>query len=261
MTDRKRRRAGSAPADDIDAATVRILGVRVDCLDMAGTVAAIERMVAQREPTHVVATINPEFVMRARVDEQFRAVLEGASLCIADGIGVVWAMRRQGCPQSERVTGSDLVPMLARLCADHGWRPFLLGARPGIAAECARRLEAANPGLRVAGTFAGSPRPEDDEKALGLIAAAAPDILLVAYGAPHQELWIARHRHRLQVPVAIGVGGTFDFLAGRVRRAPVWLRRAHLEWLWRLALQPRRLRRMAVLPGYYALAVLRQPRS
>jgi N-acetylglucosaminyldiphosphoundecaprenol N-acetyl-beta-D-mannosaminyltransferase len=157
-----------------------------------------------------------------------------------------------------------MVPLLARLCADHGWRPFLLGARPGIAAECARRLEAANPGLRVAGTFAGSPRPEDDEEALGLIAAAAPDILLVAYGAPHQELWIlwiARHRHRLQVPVAIGVGGTFDFLAGRVRRAPVWLRRAHLEWLWRLALQPRRLRRMAVLPAYYALAVLRQPRS
>lgn len=239
--------------------TVRILGVRVDCVDMAGAVAAIERMVAERGPTHVVATVNPEFVMRARVDEQFRGVLETASLCIADGIGVVWAMRRQGCPQSERVTGSDLVPALARSCASHGWRPFLLGARPGVAAECARRLEVENPGLRVAGTFAGSPRPEDDEEALRRIAAAAPDLLLVAYGAPQQELWIARNRHRLAVPVAIGVGGTFDFLAGRVRRAPVWLRRAHLEWLWRLALQPRRARRMAVLPAYYALAVLRKP--
>ena len=228
---------------------------------MAGAVAAIERMVAERGAMHVIATVNPEFVMRARVDEQFRAVLDSASLCIPDGIGVVWAMRRQGCPQSERVAGSDLVPMLARSCAVHGWRLFLLGARPGIAAECARRLEADNPGLRVAGTFSGSPRPEDDERALELIAAAAPDILLVAYGAPRQELWLARNRLRLQVPVAIGVGGTFDFLAGRVPRAPIWLRHVHLEWLWRLALEPRRARRMAVLPAYYALAVLRRPHS
>jgi len=261
VTDRKTPPAGSAPADDIDAATVRILGVRVDCVDMAGAVAAIERMVAERGAMHVVATVNPEFVMRARVDEHFRAVLDSASLCIPDGIGVVWAMRRQGCPQSERVAGSDLVPLLAHSCAVRGWRPFLLGARPGIAAECARRLEADNPGLRVAGTFAGSPRPEDDEEALRLIGAAAPDILLVAYGAPQQELWLARNRLRLRVPVAIGVGGTFDFLAGRVPRAPAWLRDAHLEWLWRLALQPRRAGRMAVLPAYYALAVLRRPRT
>jgi len=239
--------------------TVRILGVRVDCVDMAGAVAAIERMVSERGPTHVVATVNPEFVMRARVDEQFRAVLETASLCIADGIGVVWAMRRRGCPQFERVTGSDLVPALARSCASRGWRPFLLGARPGVAAECARRLEEENPGLQVAGTLAGSPRPDDDEEALRRIAAAAPDLLLVAYGAPQQELWIARNRQRLEVPVAIGVGGTFDFLAGRVPRAPAWLRRAHLEWLWRLALQPKRAPRMAVLPAFYALAVLRKP--
>ena len=238
--------------------TVRILGVRVDCVDMAGAVAAIERMVTERGPTHLVATVNPEFVMRARVDEQFGAVLETASLCIADGIGVVWAMRRQGCPQFERVAGSDLVPALARSCASHGWRPFLLGARPGVAAECARRLEDGNPGLQIAGAFAGSPRPEDDEEALRRIAAAAPDLLMVAYGAPQQELWIARNRRRLEVPVAIGVGGTFDFLAGRVRRAPVWLRRAHLEWLWRLALQPKRAPRMVVLPAFYALAVLRK---
>lgn len=253
-----RRRAAATPADDIDGVTVRILGVRVDCLDMAGAVGAIERMVTERGQTCLVATVNPEFVMRARVDDHFREVLEGASLCLADGIGVVWAMRRQGCPQFERVAGSDLVPALARSCARHGWRLFLLGARQGVAAECARRLEVENPGLEVAGTFAGSPSPEDDEGALDRIAAVRPDLLLVAYGAPQQELWIARNRERLKVPVAIGVGGTFDFLAGRVRRAPLLLRRAHLEWLWRLALQPRRVRRMAVLPGY-ALAVLRQP--
>ncbi|HXM55084.1 MAG TPA: WecB/TagA/CpsF family glycosyltransferase [Candidatus Dormibacteraeota bacterium] len=238
---------------------MRILGVRVDCVDMAGAMAAIERMIeAEGGSTRLVATVNPEFVMRARVDDQFRQVLEGAQLCLADGIGVVWAMRRQGCPQYERVSGSDLVPHLAALCARRGWRPFLLGSRPGVAAEAADRLEAANPGLRVAGVHAGSPRPDDDEETLRHIHAARPDVLLVAYGAPQQELWIARHRSRLDVPVAIGVGGTFDFLAGRVRRAPRWLRQAHLEWLWRLALQPTRLRRMAVLP-LYALAILRGP--
>jgi len=235
---------------------MRILGVRVDCVDMAGAVGAIGRMVEDGGSTRLVATVNPEFVMRARVDEQFHQALESAELCLADGIGVVWAMRRQGCPQYERVSGSDLVPRLAGLCAERGWRLFLLGSRPGVAAEAARRLEAGHPGLCVAGVHVGSPHPEDDEEALRLIRAARPDVLLVAYGSPQQELWICRNRARLDVPVAIGVGGTFDFLAGRVRRAPVWLRRAHLEWLWRLALQPARVRRMAVLP-VYALAVLR----
>jgi N-acetylglucosaminyldiphosphoundecaprenol N-acetyl-beta-D-mannosaminyltransferase len=235
---------------------MRILGVRVDCVDMAGAVDAIARLVAAGGPTRLVATVNPEFVMRARADQRFGEVLDSAALCLADGIGVVWAMRRQGCPQYERVPGSDLVPRLAMTCARRGWRLFLLGSRPGVADEAARRLETDNPGLVVAGTYAGSPRPEDDDEAVCRIAAARPDVLLVAYGAPHQELWIARNRRRLDVPVAIGVGGTFDFLAGRVRRAPVWMRRAHLEWLWRLALQPARVRRMAVLP-LYALAVLR----
>jgi len=248
---------GAAPADDIGAGSMRILGVRVDCLNMAGAVDAIARMVGDHGTTRLVATVNPEFVMRARVDEPFREALESAALCLADGIGVVWAMRRQGCPQYERVSGSDLVPLLAARCARRGWRPFLLGSRPGVAAEAARRLEADNPGLQVAGVHVGSPGPEEDDETLRRVGAARPDLLLVAYGAPHQELWIARNLSRLDVPVAIGVGGTFDFLAGRVRRAPGWMRRMHLEWLWRLALQPARVRRMAVLPAY-ALAVLRR---
>lgn len=236
---------------------MRILGVRVDCVDMDGAVDAIAAMVADGGPTRLVATVNPEFVMRARADQRFREVLDTAALCLADGIGVVWAMRRLGCPQYERVPGSDLVPLLAAECARRGWRPFLLGSRPGVAEDAARRLEADNPGLVVAGCHAGSPRPDDDDETVRRIADARPDLLLVAYGAPHQELWVARNRRRLEVPVAMGVGGTFDFLAGRVRRAPVWMRRAHLEWLWRLALQPTRARRMVVLP-LYALAVLRR---
>lgn len=233
----------------------RILGVRVDCLDLDGALGEIERLIADRGPLRQVVTVNPEFVMLARRDETFGRVLERSELCLADGAGVVWALRRRGCKLRDRAAGSDLVPALAATCASRGWRPFFLGARPGVAAEAARRLTARHSGLQVAGVHSGSPRPEDDEESVDLINEARPDLLLVAYGHPRQELWIDRNRDRLRVPLAIGVGGSFDFIAGRARRAPRALRRIHLEWLWRLALEPWRLRRMSVLP-LYAIAVL-----
>jgi N-acetylglucosaminyldiphosphoundecaprenol N-acetyl-beta-D-mannosaminyltransferase len=223
---------------------------------MNGALAQVERMLEGEGPTELVATVNPEFVMRARRDENFKRVLNSAALCLADGIGVVWAVRRRGCRDQQRVAGSDLVPRLAELCVRRGWRPFFLGARPGVAEQAARHLEVRVPGLQVAGCHSGSPWPQDDEESLSRIERSGADLLLVAYGHPRQELWIDRTRDRLKVRVAVGVGGAFDFLAGRRRRAPLVVRRAHLEWLWRLALEPWRARRMAVLP-LYALAVLR----
>src|SRR5438445_8927085 len=206
----------SAPAgDDTEAGDIRILGVRVDCLDMDGALVRLERLLEAGAPTQLVATVNPEFVMRARRDEAFRQVLNSAALCLADGIGVVWAMRRRGCREQRRVAGSDLLPRLAELCARRGWRPFLLGAQPGVAEAAGRRLEARVPGLRVAGCHAGSPWPEDDEEGLRRIRDSEADLLLVAYGHPRQEFWIDRNRERLTVPVALGVGGAFDFIAGR----------------------------------------------
>lgn len=236
-----------------------MLGVRVDDVDMAASLDHIEALVRRRDGCHLVATINPEFVMRARRDPAFKSVLESASLALADGDYVLWAARRLGRRLPERVAGSDLVPRLAELAARRGYRLFLLGGAPGVAEEAARRLVRQHPELVVSGTHAGSPRPEDDAETLEMIAAARPDILLVAYGAPRQELWIARHRERLQVPVAVGIGGTLDFLAGRVARAPGWMRRARLEWLFRLVRQPWRAHRMAVLP-LYVLEVLRAAR-
>jgi N-acetylglucosaminyldiphosphoundecaprenol N-acetyl-beta-D-mannosaminyltransferase len=235
----------------------RVLGVRIDCLDMEAALDRIEAMIPEPRP-HMVATVNPEFVMRARADADFAAVLERADLCLADGWGVVWALRRQGCRLGEPVAGADLVPALARRCAARGHSLFLLGAREGVAEEAAHRLQAAAPGLNVVGTHAGSPRPEDDLRTAALVAAARPDLLLVAYGHPQQELWVARNAHRLEVPVAIGVGGALDYVARRVRRAPAWMRRAGLEWLFRLGRQPWRIRRMAVLPRY-AIEVIRSP--
>lgn len=232
-----------------------MLGVRVDCVDMNAALERIESFVDQGG-RHLVATVNPEFVMRAADDRDFARVLDSAALCLADGSGVVWAARRQGCSLAGPVTGVDLIPPLAALCAKRGFRLFLLGASAGVAEQLAQRLQAQNPGLHVA-AHAGSPDPSADEETLDRLAAERPHVLLVAYGAPRQELWIDRMADRLAgVAVAIGVGGAFDFLTGRVPRAPLWMRRVGMEWLFRLAQQPWRIRRMAVLPTY-AVRVLR----
>lgn len=224
---------------------------------MAEALDAIERYVDEGGH-HQVTTINPEFVMRAQRDSKFGRVLESADMCLADGTGVVWAARRQGCSIDQPVTGTDLVGPLAALCARRGFALFLLGAADGVAAELALKLGIDNPGLKVA-AHAGSPDPSDDATTIELIHGHGTQVLLVAYGAPSQELWIDRLRDRLGVAVAIGVGGAFDYLTGRVPRAPEWMRRAGLEWLHRLARQPWRVRRMAVLPAY-AIKVLSAPK-
>ncbi len=207
---------------------------------------------------HLVATVNPEFVMRAQNDAEFARVLASAQLCLADGSGVVWAARRQGCPLPGPVAGVDLVEPIAAMCARRGFRLFLLGAMAGVADELAATLREAHPHLAVT-AHTGGPDPAHDAETLELIHERSADVLLVAYGAPAQELWIDRLRARLPVAVAIGVGGAFDYLTGRVPRAPAWMRRAGIEWLHRLARQPWRIRRMAVLPAY-AIKVLSAPK-
>lgn len=224
---------------------------------MAGALRRIGELVERGGP-HLVATVNPEFVMRAQRDRDFARVLAEADLCLADGNGVVWAMRRQGCAIDGPVAGVDLVEPLAALCARRGFRLFLLGAAPGVAMELAAMLRQANEGLEVS-AHAGGPDAAHDVETLHRIQDHHADVLLVAFGAPAQEMWIERLKNRLGVSVAIGVGGAFDYLTGRVPRAPGWMRRARLEWLARLVRQPWRIRRMTVLP-MYAIKVLRSPR-
>lgn len=235
--------------------STRILGVRVDAVDPEGTLDRIGELLAQGG-THLVATVNPEFIMRARRDPGFARVLESADLCLPDGWGVMWAARRLGSPLPARVTGSDLIEPLAERAERSGWRLFLLGAAPGVAEEVAGILRRRHPELAVAGTHAGIAGPEGDAESVRLIAEAKPDVLLVAYGAPRQEFWIDRNRGRLPDLVGIGVGGAFDYLSGRVPRAPAWMRRAGFEWLYRLLRQPWRAGRMAALPAF-AMEVLR----
>ncbi len=239
---------------------VNILGVPVHAVTMAETLAWIEAAVAARAPRQI-CTANPEFVMAAQRDPDFMAVLRGAGLVLPDGVGLLWAARRLGRRLPERVAGSDLIDRLAERGAAAGWRLFLLGAADGVAARAGQILTDRYPGLIVADSFAGSPRREAEAEILERVRAARPDVLLVAYGAPAQDKWIARNLGALNVPVSIGVGGTFDFVAGLARRAPIWMQRAGVEWLHRLWRQPWRAGRIFTAVVLFPLAVLRAARS
>ncbi len=230
-----------------DLSSLYILGVRVDRVTFGQTLALIEAFIAQGTP-HQIVTVNPEFVMLAQRNAEFRQVINQSALALPDGIGVWWASRRLRCPIPERVPGVDLVVRLAQLSAAKGYRMYFLGAMPGVAARAASVLQTRFPGAVVAGHYAGSPRAEENASIVERIRAQRPDILFVAFGAPAQDLWIARNLQTLQVPVCIGVGGSFDYIAGVRPLAPQWLRKIGLEWLYRLITQPWRWRRMLVLP-------------
>jgi N-acetylglucosaminyldiphosphoundecaprenol N-acetyl-beta-D-mannosaminyltransferase len=209
---------------------------------------------------HQITTVNPEFIMTAQGDATFREVLEQADLCVPDGIGLLLAARRLGYPLLERVAGSDLVYELARLSAENGWRLFLLGAAEGVAAEAGTILQSRYPGLQIAGCYAGSPAITENEAIITRINDSRAEILYVAYGAPNQDKWIARNKEYLStVRLAMGVGGSLDFITGRSVRAPAWAQRLGLEWLHRLYKEPWRWRRMLALPRF-AWQVARQPR-
>lgn len=236
--------------------SVTILGIRVHDISAREAIDQLVLM-ARGADSHHVVTVNPEYVMIAQRNRQFRQVLNNAALSLPDGSGLLWAIRAAGTPLRERVTGIDTVEAFAARAAQHGLRLFLLGAAEGVAEKAARMLCQKHPGLIIAGTYAGSPSPEEEDEICERIRRAQPDVLLVAYGAPQQDLWIARNLKRLKVPVAMGVGGTFDFIAGVSVRAPRWMQQCGLEWLHRLIREPYRWRRMLALPRF-VVAVLRE---
>ena len=240
-------------------ASCSILGVRVDALTYPDLLARIAAFIVEGTP-HQIATVNPEFVMEARRNPTFAAVLAQTDLCLADGVGLLWAARRMGQPLPERVTGSDGVPLIAQRAAERGWGLYLLGAGPGVAQRTGEILQGRYPGLRVVGAYAGTPADADAPEIVARIRETRPDILFVAYGAPRQDLWIGKHREALGVPVMMGVGGSFDFVAGVQKRAPRWVQRVNLEWFYRLVTQPWRWRRQLALPRF-AWAVVKERRS
>jgi N-acetylglucosaminyldiphosphoundecaprenol N-acetyl-beta-D-mannosaminyltransferase len=225
-------------------ATCDILGVTIHAVTNAQTLALIEQYLAAGGP-HQLTTVNPEFVLKAQSDPEFRQIINHSALALPDGIGLLKAARFLGGPPlPERVPGSDLVVRLAELSHQKGYRIYFLGAQPGVAEKAIAVLQERYPRMQVAGAFAGSPALAENEAIVRRILPTRADILLVAYGAPQQDKWVARNLARLQIPVGLGVGGSFDFLAGVAPRAPQWLQRLHLEWLHRLITQPRRWRRI-----------------
>lgn len=235
---------------------IYVLGVRVDRLSQQQVLDRIEQFIARRRATgnqalcQQVITVNAEFVMTAQQRTDFRIAINEAALVLPDGMGVVWATLLMGQPTPERITGVDTLVALAKRCVALGYRLYLLGAAPGVAEVAGARLQELAPGLEIAGTYAGSPASAEEDAIIERIRVARADVLCVAYGAPAQDLWIWRNLSRLPVAVAMGVGGAYDFLSGRQRRAPRVMQRMGLEWLYRLYREPWRWRRMLALPRF-----------
>jgi len=221
-------------------------------IDMVDGDAAVDRIrgFLQSGRLNQIVTVNLDFVAISRRDPDFRDTLNAAELAVADGMPLVWASRLGDDPVPCRLTGVELVDECCRVAAETGTSVFLLGAAPGIADNAADKLRARFPGLRIAGVYAppfGPLTADENERILGRIKAAQPDFLFVALGAPQQDVWIRANRDRLDVPVAMGVGCVLDLLAGKVSRAPAWMQRTGLEWLFRLGQEPARLWRRYIL--------------
>lgn len=239
---------------------IAILGIPVDSFTMDETVQyifdLIEGYSADRKP-RLVCTANTDFIantlswnLSTSGHPELLDILRKADLVTADGMPIVWTSRFLGPEIKQRVTGSDLVPKLAKEAALKNKSIYFLGGNPGSAGEAAKILKDRNPGLIISGWdspfvhIQGSElidAYDNDEAIVEKINSSKADILLIGFGNPKQEIWFERNRHRLQVPVSIGIGGTFEFITGAVTRAPVWMRNSGLEWLFRFTQDPKRL--------------------
>ena len=231
------------------AERVNILGVDVDAVTMAEAVDVVRRAMDTRAGV-MVATANAEMLMRATHDEELRRILNASALVVPDGAGTVWAARHLGHAMPERVAGYDLAQELLRCAPAEGRRVYFFGAAPGVAEKAKAKAEQIYPGIEIVGVRNGFFSPADNAAIIAEIRAACPDLLLVALGVPKQEKWIAAHLAELDVPVAIGVGGTLDVMAGVMKRAPHWMQKAKLEWLFRGLMQPKRAGRLLALPKF-----------
>ena len=228
---------------------VKILGVNVNSLTMAQAVEAVQQFIAEKKVA-LVATANAEMLMRSTQDEELKDILNQADLVVPDGAGTVWAAGHLGEPMPERVAGFDLAQELMREAPARGDRIYFFGSAPGVADKAKAKAEELYPGIQVVGTRNGFFTEADEPGIIAEIKAARPDILLAALGVPKQEKWLKKHMQELQVPVSIGVGGTLDVMAGVMQRAPLWMQKAKLEWLFRGLKQPSRAGRLLALPKF-----------
>ena len=228
----------------------RVLGVRVDAVQIPDAILRIERWINERARCHYVAVTGMHGVTEAQKDAAFKNVLNSADLVVPDGMPLVWLGRYRGFALKRRVYGPEL---MNTFCAETGakYRHFFYGGAPGVAEHLAKQLEKQH-NIRVVGTYSPPFRQltvEEDRAIVALIEAAAPDVLWVGLSTPKQERWMYEHHARVQVPVIVGVGAAFDLNSGKLRQAPSWMREHGLEWLFRLLAEPRRLWRRYILGG------------
>lgn len=235
-------------------AGLTLLGFRIDDPGLAGTIDAVDSFVASSSP-HQIITANALMLLAASETPALAAAFRAASLVLPDSAGVTLAARLGGRRLRETLPGVELIGHLCRRAAERGWRVFLLGAAPGVAAAAAEALRRQHPGLTVVGARHGYFSAAEEPEVLREVSAAAPDLIFVALSVPRQDIWIRENLPRLGCKAAMGVGGSFDVLSGRLRRAPRWMRTAGLEWLFRLAQEPWRAGRMARLPVFLARAI------
>ena len=239
---------------------IRILNTEIDKLTQSDALSRIGAMIEEQTP-HYIVTANAEIAYMAYHDEKMQQAVNGADMVTADGSGILWAAKQLGDAMPERVTGIDLVYAICKESAVKGWKIYLMGSAEGVAQKAAHRLMLDYVGCNIVGTHHGFLKEKAVEQALiEDIKAKQPDVLLVGMGAPRQEYWIIDHMEELGVPVSMGIGGSMDVISGELKRAPKWMQKMSLEWLYRLIKQPSRIGRMMNLPKFM-LAVKRSKKQ
>ena len=257
---------------DILTSRIKLFQVGIDQVDNQETIQKIAEFIISKKP-HQIVTPDTLAVLRARKDPKYNAILKSADLVTPDGAGILWAATTLNYPLPERVTGIDIIHNICRLAAKKGYSLYLLGSYPGVAGEVALNLTKKYPGIKIAGTHhgyfnckdfqnceeiksGGSDRNKEEEEIIAEIKEKRPDILLVGMGVPKQEKWINENLSRLDIPVCMGVGGSFDVLSGRIPRAPLWMQRHGMEWIYRSIKQPSRVFRILALFYFIWLVIL-----
>ena len=251
-TDGAQNNNGSIPSIDL-------LGLKIHCVDMDDTLKLLKVFIESSQP-HMVVTADSSGIVLAQSDNELMDIVNNADLVTPDSSGILWGARKLGTPLKNRVSGVDIAAHLCRMSSEDGFSVIFLGAAPGVAELAAENLSREYPRMKVAGVHHGYFTEADDPEIVEKIRQSGASVLFVAMGIPKQEKWIRRYLDEMGVSIAIGVGGSFDVFSGRVKRAPEWMQHHGLEWVYRLAKNPRKISKVSTLPKYWAM-VMRESRS
>lgn len=231
--------------------TVRILGIDIDNVNIDEVGILTKELVKKSNKScKIVVAPNTEFIMMAQKDEEFYKILQSAELATPDSVGVMIAGKLQKKPFKERIPGQAYFRKVLEIGEKEGWTFYLLGGKEEVPKFAVENIKKIYPNLKVVGYHEGFFEKDSEEDVIKQINELQPNVLFVAMGAPIQEKWISKHKDELKVDIAAGQGGTFDYEAGKIKRAPKIVQKLCIEWLWRLILQPTRIKRMIVLPIY-----------